>query len=73
MLKPMKNPVTYFFGFSNGLATNQKLGKLEGIPFLVLMVVGSMNLLAEPHNTLDFWFLEIADAKQHRCTLLEKS
>jgi hypothetical protein len=33
---------------------------------LVLMVEGSMNLLVEPHNTIDLWFLETADANQRR-------
>lgn len=34
---------------------------------LVLMVAGSMGLLAEAHNTLGLWFLEAAVAKQCHC------
>jgi hypothetical protein len=30
-----------------------------------------VDLLAESHNALDFLFLEIADAIQRRCALLE--
>jgi hypothetical protein len=40
---------------------------------LVLIVGGSVDLLAEPHSALDFLFLEIADANQRRCSLLEIS
>jgi hypothetical protein len=32
-----------------------------------------VDLLAEPHNTLDFLFLEIAEANQGRCALLKIS
>jgi hypothetical protein len=65
MLKPMNSSVRYFFGFSNGLATNQELGKLVGVPlFLRWRVRGST-------RTLDFWFLEIAVANQRRCAQLE--
>jgi hypothetical protein len=65
----MNSSVRYFFSFSNGLATNQELGKLVGVP--CSYVGGSVDLLAEPHNALDFWFSEIADANQRRCALLE--
>jgi hypothetical protein len=40
---------------------------------LVLTVWQSVDLLAEPHNTLDFRFLETVDANQRRCALLELS
>jgi hypothetical protein len=50
----MNNFVTYFFGFINDLATNQELGKLVGIP--LFLRGGSVDLLAEPHNALEFFF-----------------
>jgi hypothetical protein len=36
-----------------GLATNQELGKLVGVPLFLCWTVHG--LLAEPHKTLDFW------------------
>jgi hypothetical protein len=30
-----------------------------------------VDLVAEPHNTLDFWIFEIADANRRRCALLD--
>jgi hypothetical protein len=53
MLKPMNKSVTCFFGFSNGLATNQEQGKLVGVPlFLRWRVRGSIR-----ETSQRTWFL----------------
>jgi hypothetical protein len=70
MFRPMKNYVTYFFGFSNSLATNQELGELVGVP-LFLWLEGPWIYSWNLTNTLDFWFWEIAYANQRRSALLE--
>jgi hypothetical protein len=56
MLKPMKNSVAYLFGFSNGLATNQELGNLVGIPLFLWLEgpwIYSQNLTT--HLIFGFW------------------
>jgi hypothetical protein len=37
MLETMNSFVKYFFGFGNGLATNQELEKLVGVPFVLTL------------------------------------
>jgi hypothetical protein len=66
----MNNSVTYFFGVSNEFS-NQPGAREISRRSLVLMVGGSVDLLAEPHNTLYFLFLEVTDANQRRGALLE--
>jgi hypothetical protein len=69
MLRPMKNSVTYFFGFSNSLATNQELGELIGVPLFLWLEglwIYSWNLTT--HLILA---LEIANANQRWSALLE--
>jgi hypothetical protein len=72
MLKPVNNPVTYFFGSSNDLAISQELGKLVSFP-LFLLLEGPWIYSRNLKTHLIFLFLEIAGANQRCCALLEIS